>query len=61
MADVTAGEDLLNYYRSLKLHEIIVPDSVYGCPAFFYCTKQCDIYKLEDYIEAFFANDSGEE
>lgn len=61
MADVTAGEDLLNYYRSLKLHEMVVPDSIYDCPAFFYCTKQCDIYKLEDHIEAFFANNNGGE
>lgn len=61
MANTTAGEDLINYYRSLKLKEILVPDSVYECPAYFFCTKECDYDKLEEYFNAFYSNDNGEE
>jgi hypothetical protein len=57
MANTTAGEDLLNYYRSLKLNEIVVPESVYECPAYFFCSNDCDIEKLENYIIAFYSNE----
>ena len=59
MSNTTAGDSLLNFYRSLNLKEIIIPNSVYGCPAYFYCTKQCDYNKLENYCESIYAD--GEE
>jgi hypothetical protein len=57
MSNTTAGDSLLNFYRSLNLKEIIIPNSVYGCPAYFYCTKQCDYNKLEAYCNAFYGQD----
>ena len=62
MANTAAGDSLIDYYRSLGMFdEICVEDSVYGCPAYFFCTKDCDYGKLEDYCVAFYANDNGEE
>lgn len=57
MSNTVAGDSLMNFYRSLNLKEIIIPDSVYGCPAYFYCTNQCDYDKLEKYCDSIYAND----
>ena len=62
MANTAAGDTLIDYYRKLGMfEEIYIEDSVYGCPAYFFCTKDCDYGKLEDYCVAFYANDNGEE
>ena len=62
MANTAAGDSLIDYYRNLGMFdEICIEDSVYGCPAYFFCTKDCDYGKLEDYCVAFYANDNDEE
>ena len=33
---------------------------MYGCPAYFFCTDDCDYDKLGEYCYAFFANDEGD-
>jgi hypothetical protein len=60
MANTMAGETLLDFYRKSNLEEIIIPDSVYGCPLYFYCTKQCDLRKLENYCNTMYANEGDE-
>ena len=62
MANTSSGDSLIDYYRNTGLfEEIAIEDSVYGCPAYFFCTSQCDYVKLEDYCFAFYANDNGDE
>ena len=61
MANTAAGDALIDYYRDTELfQEICIDDSVYGCPAYFFCTDECDYDKLEGYCYAFFANDEGD-
>jgi len=63
MSNTAAGETLTDYYRKLGLEEIVIEDSVYGCPAHFFCTKECDYDKMENYLIAFYSNEeeSGED
>lgn len=62
MANTCAGDSLIDYYRNTGLfEEITIDDSVYGCPAYFFCSKDCDYYKLSDYCIAFYANDNGDD
>ena len=62
MANTSAGDTLIDYYRDTGLfEEIAIEDSVYGCPVYFFCTSQCDYVKLEGYCVAFYANDNGDE
>ena len=61
MANTAAGDTLIDYYRDTGLFdEIEIPDSIYECPAYFFCTSQCDYAKLEGYCVAFYANDNGD-
>lgn len=57
MANTAAGDSLIEYYVKLGLQEIEIGDSVYGCPAYFFCTDDCDFHKLEDYCDAFYSNE----
>ena len=62
MANTSAGDSLIDYYRDTGLfEEIAIEDSIYGCPAYFFCTSQCDYVKLEGYCVAFYANDNGDQ
>ena len=61
MANTAAGDSLVDYYRDTGLfEEIYIEDSVYECPAYFFCTRECDYDRLEGYCNAFYANDDGE-
>ena len=58
MANTAAGDSLVDYYRDTGLFdEIYIEDSVYECPAYFFCTRECDYDRLEGYCNAFYAND----
>lgn len=62
MANTAAGDSLIDYYRDTGLfEEIDIDDSIYGCPAYFFCTSQCDYDKVEGYCQAFYSNDNGDE
>ena len=61
MANTAAGDSLVDYYRDTGLfEEIYIEDSVYECPAYFFCTRECDYDRLEGYCNAFYANDDGD-
>ena len=57
MANTLAGEKLLDFYRDpmFKFEEYVVPNSIYGCPAYFFYTRECDEDKLRGYIDAFYS------
>ena len=59
MANTLAGEKLLDFYRDpmFKFEEYVVPNSIYGCPAYFFYSKECDEDKLRGYIDAFYSQD----
>lgn len=59
MANVTAVEKLLDFYRdpAFKFEEYAVANSIYDCPAHFFYTKDCDEDKLRQYIDEFYSYD----
>lgn len=60
MANTCSGDSLIDYYRDTGLfEEIYIEDSVYGCPAYFFCSSQCEYDRIEGYCVAFYANDDG--
>ena len=62
MANTATEDTLVDYYRDTELfQEIYIEDSVWECPAYFFCTDGCDYDKLEGYCYAFYANDDGDE
>ena len=62
MANTATEDTLVDYYRDTGLfQEIYIEDSVWECPAYFFCTDGCDYDKLEGYCYAFYANDDGNE
>ena len=56
MANVTAGQKLLDFYRDkdFNFNEYCIQDSVYGCPATFFYTKSCNKEKIEKCIDSAF-------
>lgn len=50
-ADVSADEKLVDYYRQFDFEEIVIKKSIWNKEAHFFCTKDCDLKKIEKFIQ----------
>ena len=57
--DVDANKSLVDYYREFPFfEEIVVKKSVWnGKKAYFFCTKECDLKKIEKYIQKTYSDE----
>lgn len=55
MSNPSAEDSLLDYYRKFNLKEFEIPDSTYNCTVHFFCTKWCNVKKIERYCNEKFS------